>query len=233
MTKIQTMKELPVSERPYEKFEQYGVEYLTDAELLAIILRSGTKNVSSLRLANMLISKCPSDEGIAGIYHLGMNELKKMPGIGKIKAMQIKCIGEISKRIAKKTAYRKLSADNPSAVAQYYMESLRHEEQEMVCCMMLDTKNRMMADLCITKGTVDSSLISPRELFLKALEYHAVNIILVHNHPSGDPVPSADDINITKRIIGAGELIGIHLLDHIIIGDNVFYSIMEHASDVL
>ena len=230
MKKNQTMKEMPYSERPYEKFQEYGPQYLTDGELLTIILQSGTRGVSSLQLANEILALCPGKEGLAGLYHVSLEELKSLPGIGQVKAMQLKCIGEISKRIARKSARERLQVRRAESVADYYMESLRHEEQEHVCCMMLDSQNKMLADICLTKGTVNASLISPREVFLKALEYHAVNVILVHNHPSGDPTPSRADLEVTSRIVQSGELLGIGLLDHIIIGNKEFYSIMEHHS---
>lgn len=228
MNTTQTMKELPSSERPYEKFMEYGAEFLSDAELLAVILRSGTKGMSSLQLARRILQLCPGEEGLTGIYHLGLAQLEELPGIGRIKAMQLKCIGEISKRIARRSARERLQMGTPSTIADYYMEELRHEEQETVRCLMLDTQNRFLADECISKGTVNTALISPRELFLKALERRAVNVVLVHNHPSGDPRPSEEDLNITVRVYQAGEMLGIRLLDHIIIGNSIFYSIMEH-----
>ena len=129
------------------------------------------------------------------------------------------CIRDRAKRV--------LDFKEPESIAHYYMETLRHEEQEHVICMMLDTKNHFLGDICLTKGTVNTSLISPRELFLEALAFHAVHLILVHNHPSGDPSPSAEDIQVTRRIARAGALLGITLLDHIVIGGQNYVSLFE------
>ena len=230
MSRSLNIKELFEQDRPYEKFEQLGAEALTDAELLAIILRSGTKGISSLALSHMILSKCKQENGICGLFHLSLKELESFPGIGSVKAIQLKCICEISKRISKKEAKRLLVFNQPASIAGYYMEALRHEEQEHVYCMMFDSKNALLSDECITKGTVNESLLSPRELFLKALSNRAVSIALVHNHPSGDPTPSREDVDITQRIYNAGRMLGIPLLDHIIIGGNRYTSIIAEES---
>ena len=143
--------------------------------------------------------------------------------------MQIKCIAELSKRMAAASAGKKLDFRDPESIASYYMELLRHEEQERLICAMLDTKNHFLGDVTVTIGTVNTSLISPRELFLEALAFHAVHLILIHNHPSGDAAPSREDITVTKRIARAGELLGITLLDHIIIGDRQYVSLLKEG----
>lgn len=146
-----------------------------------------------------------------------------------MKAVQIKCIGELSKRIAQTTARKGLQFTKPWSIADYYMERLRHKEQEELICMMLDTKNHLLGEEMIFKGTVNASLVSPREVFLAAMSYHAVGILLVHNHPSGDPAPSQADLDFTQRILEAGELLGISLLDHIIIGDCRYLSFRQQG----
>ncbi|HIV17334.1 MAG TPA: DNA repair protein RadC [Candidatus Alectryocaccobium stercorigallinarum] len=226
MYKNRTIQELSEQDRPYEKFARYGAESLTDAELLAVILRSGTKGMSSVDVARLILDNSRYENGIDGLFHMGISELEKIPGIGRVKAIQLKCICEISKRMSRSTARRSLNFNAPSSIAGYYAEALRHEEQELVYCMMLDTKNALIGDVCVTKGTVNCSLITPRELFLAAFSYHAVSIILVHNHPSGDPAPSTEDVEITQRIYDAGNLLGISLLDHIIIGRDSYVSII-------
>jgi DNA repair protein RadC len=221
------MKNLPEDERPYEKCLQYGARSLTDAELLSVILRTGTKGRSSLMLAEDIMKRCRFDNGLTGLLHLTVPELEEIPGVGRVKACQIMCIGELSQRISRTGARKLLDFRNPSTIADYYMERLRHEEQEVVICMMLDTKNHLLGEREMTRGTVNQSLVSPRELFLSALSYHAVQMILVHNHPSGDPAPSREDMRITQRVFAAGRLIGIMLIDHIIIGDRRYTSFVE------
>ena len=227
MEKLATMKALPEDEQPYEKCVAAGPEVLSDAELLAVILRCGSQGCTSLQLAKEVLKLCRYEEGLTGIHHLSLQQLQELRGIGQVKAVQIKCIGELSKRIARAGAKKSLDFNEPETIAHYYMEALRHEEQENVICMMLDTNNHFLGDVCLTRGTVNTSLISPRELFLEALSFHAVHLILVHNHPSGDPSPSPEDIQVSKRITEAGELLGITLLDHIIIGDQRYVSLFQ------
>ena len=225
--KHQTLKELPISERPYEKCEKSGVEALSDAELLAVVLRSGTKDLTVVDLSKQILSMNPFYEGLLGICHTSREELQKIPGIGKVKAMQILCIAELSKRLAQAKVEDKISFHDPSSIADYYMEQLRHLEQENLVVMFLDTKCHLIKDMTITKGTVNQSLISSREIFVEALRCDAVNIILIHNHPSGDCTPSRDDMASTLAISKAGKIIGINVLDHIIIGDRSYSSLRE------
>lgn len=221
------MKELPPEQRPYEKAMTQGLDTLSDAELLAVILRSGTSGKSAVDLCREILQLCPVSEGLAGIHRLPVSQLTSLSGIGPVKALQIKAVGELSKRLSRTQARVRLEFSSPDTIADYYMETLRHEEQEHLLCMLLDTKNHLLGEKEIFKGTVNASLVSPREIFLYALENRAVHIILVHNHPSGDPAPSKDDILITNKILKAGELLDIHLLDHIIIGDRCFVSLKE------
>ncbi|WP_243140803.1 RadC family protein [Candidatus Galacturonibacter soehngenii] len=223
-----TMKQIPKQEQPYEKFSQFGPESLSDAELLAIIIRTGTKEEKSIDLAKRILN-ISSDEGLLAITRLSLKDLQQIKGIGKVKAVQIKCIAEFSRRIAKTTARRRLCMNNPRTIADYYMEDLRFVNQEVTLLVMVDTKNQFLSDKVISKGTVNASLISPREIFLESLNNQAVYIILIHNHPSGDPTPSREDILATKRIKEAGMLIGIMLLDHIIIGDKRYISMKEQG----
>lgn len=220
---------MPEQNRPYEKCIRMGPQSLTDGELLAVLLRTGTKGSPSVEMAETVLNLSKDREGLLGLHRLSLTELQSVKGIGKVKAIQIKCIGELSKRIACEAAGKGLSYSRPQTIAQYYMEQLRHEEQEQLWCMMLDTKNHLLGEEMVFKGTVNSSLVSPREIFLTAMSYHAVGIILVHNHPSGDPNPSRADLDITERIFQAGEMLGIPLLDHIIIGDRKYLSFREQG----
>lgn len=225
------MKELPETERPYEKCLSQGAGALSDSELLAVILKTGTRGSSSLHLANEILKYLQNSSypGLVGLHYISLEELTKIHGIGRVKAIQLKCIGELSKRIATASARSTLSFNNPVTIAQYYMERLRHEEQEHMICVMLDSKNHLLGEQVLTKGISNATLITPREVYLAALQYHAVNLILVHNHPSGDPTPSKCDLEVTERIFDAGEMLGIALLDHIIIGDHRYISFREQG----
>lgn len=212
------------ADRPYEKCLRYGASHLSDEELLAAILRTGTSGMSAIALAREILATSSGDAGILSIHRLTLQKLKKIKGIGDVKAVQILCLSELAKRLAKADAGAGLIFSDPATIAEYYMEEMRHQSQEQMKLLMLNTKSGLIGERDISKGTVSASIITPRELFIEALNLEAVSIILLHNHPSGDPTPSECDINLTKRIKEAGDIIGITLLDHIIIGDNRFMS---------
>lgn len=221
------MRQIPADERPYEKCLQRGPSSLSDAELLAVILRTGSRGQNALELADEILALCPYTQGLAAVPQLSAEELLRLPGVGPVKAVLIRCIGELSRRIARDRARSSLCFRDPDTIAEYYMESLRHEQQEHLICVMLDAGCHFLGDVRITSGTVNASLISPREIFLAALRYGAVQLILVHNHPSGNCEPSESDILSTKRVTQAGEMLGIRLLDHIVIGDRCFASLQR------
>lgn len=221
-TKNRTDKELP-----YEKCLARGVEYLSNAELLAVIIRTGTNGKTAVEVGNDILEL--QSGNLLNLYKLSLSELQKVSGIGEVKAIQLKCIGEISKRIASTNRFSQIALGDARAVATYYMEQLRHEDREHLLLSMYDSKCRLLGDVVISIGTVNASLVSPREIFIKAMEYHAVHIILLHNHPSGIATPSQSDKNVTNRVRQCGELLGIELSDHIIIGDNEYYSFKEHG----
>lgn len=223
------VKEMPLIERPYEKCRMYGASSLSDRELLAIILRSGTKDCSSIELADQIYNLHPVHHGMIGLPYLSYEALISIKGIGMVKAVQILCIVELSKRLSMSKAKTRLKLASPASIADYYMESMRHLQQEQLIVMMLDGKNQLIKDCILTVGTINSSLVSPREIYLEALHYEAVNLILVHNHPSGDSTPSQQDIQVTNRVLKAGKLIGIHLLDHIILGEHQYTSLYEEG----
>jgi DNA repair protein RadC len=222
-----TMKELPESEQPYEKFLCQGPEFLSDGELLAAILRSGGKNNSALQLANSVL--CRGQKSLLNLAELTVEELIKIPGIGKVKAVQLKCIAELAARMAKTQYVKRLVVENPGSIADYYMESLRHLKKEKLFLVMFDARNRLLGEALISVGTIDSALLSPREIFLTALEKQAVHVVLLHNHPSGDPSPSSEDRRATVRVAECGRMLGIYLVDHIIIGDNKYISFREQG----
>ncbi len=219
------MRELPGSERPYERCEKYGPEVLSDAELLAVVLRTGNRDCSALQLAQKIL--CMGQQGLLNLYQVTVEDLKKLPGIGRVKAIQLKCVAELSKRIASACYRRVLQVDDPETLAGYYMERFRHESTEKLLLAMFDARNHLLKDEVLSTGTVNASLVSPREIFRRALQYQAVHIILLHNHPGGDPTPSGEDLRVTQRVQEAGKLVGIPLTDHIIIGDNQYFSFQE------
>lgn len=219
---------LPEEERPYEKCLARGPESLTDSELLAAIIRTGANGLSSVELARQVLTADKQGEGLLGIHHVTIPELMQIRGIGQVKAIQIKCIGELSRRMALRKTRILIDFRSPQSIAEYYMETLRHKEQEFVICMMLNSRNQMIGEEIISKGTVNMSVVTPRDVLLAAFRYRAVSIVLIHNHPSGDPNPSSDDILITEKILEACELVEIPLLDHIVIGDRDYVSFAEN-----
>lgn len=222
-----TMKELSENDRPYEKCLQRGAEHLTDAELLAVILRTGANGINSVELAREVLSSSKVENSILGLHHLEIPQLMQIRGIGKVKAVQIKCIAELSKRMAKAAAGEGRVFKSASAIASYYMEDFRHCRQEKVMLLMFNSRCKLLSEKIISTGTVNQSSVSPREIFLEALEYHAVYIILVHNHPSGEASPSQEDRKLTEKVCQAGHMLGIELMDHIILGDRCYVSFRE------
>lgn len=213
---------------PYEKYLKKGAEQLSDAELLAIILRTGTVGEDTVSIAEKVLAlPCERQKGIIGLHHISLKELMSIRGIGQVKAIKLKCIAELSSRIAQESAKKTLQLTSPDTVADYYMERLRHFEREKVILLLMDGRNHLITEHVLSEGTVNASLISTREIFLTALRHGAVYIMLLHNHPGGDPTPGRQDILVTQQIKEAGELMGIPLIDHIVIGDRMYYSFKE------
>lgn len=219
-----------LQELPYERFLRFGPENLTEAELLAIIIRTGTKEKSAVQLAEQVLqlAKYPK-EGLLGLHDVSLEELEGIKGIGQVKAVKLKCIAELSVRMSAATARAGAQFTNSGQVAAYFMEKLRHRDTECVLLASLDAKGQMIREKKLSEGSVRTALISPREIFLEALDARAVNILLVHNHPSGDPTPSRNDLEITAVVRELGEKMDIPLLDHIVIGDNRYVSFRESS----
>ena len=226
-----TVKKAPDADsrlRPYEKFRRFGVESLTEAELLVVILRCGTKKKDAESLAARILSLSPTGkDNLLGLHHLSMEQLLAINGVGEVKATQIKCVMEFCSRVAKAKAHEELAFDRSGTVASYYMESMRHRTRECVLLLCLDAKGQLIREKKLSDGSVNMALISPREIFLEALKDKAVSLILVHNHPSGDPTPSRSDRELTENVAKVGNQMDIPLLDHIIIGDNRYTSFRE------
>lgn len=221
-------EELTNAEKPYDRFLKAGPEALTDTELLAIIIRTGHKGADAMSLAREIMEKAGA-YGIAGLYHMTVEELMQIKGIGLVKAVKIKCIAELSCRIARAKRGGRVFFRTPSEAAEYYMEQLRHLEKEQCLCVFLDSAMGLIGDKVLTVGTVNASIFSTREIFMEALSAKAVNLMLLHNHPSGNANPSKEDVLLTKRAAQAAEFMDIPLIDHIIIGDHCYYSFREHS----
>lgn len=207
--------------RPRERLEVFGAESLSDAELLSIIFGMGTKGNNVIDMSNALIS----EYGFSNLFECSLTELQKISGIGKSKAMQIVSIGEILKR---KNSFKKKKTKISKAkdVFDLFFDKMKDEKKEYFFIVLLDTKNNIISVEKISTGILDASIIHPREIFKPAIKNSAARIILVHNHPSGDPHPSDEDLSITRKLIDIGDLIGIEVLDHVIIGDS-YWSYIE------
>lgn len=219
-----TMKGLPLSERPYEKAETEGVEHLSDKELLTVLIRTGTKEERADQIALNVLSLCGED-GLQALWNMDTEELKALPGIGRVKAIQLVCVCELARRMARGKRLYGTKISSPEDVVTYYNVQLKHQQKECLVVIILDSKNRILADEIISVGTLNSSIADPREIFLSALKKNGSSVILLHNHPSGDPLPSREDILTTKRIAKAGSLLGIPLNDHIILGQDTYISL--------
>lgn len=225
-----TAKNIGNESMPYEKFIRFGPDALTEGELLAIILRTGTHTRSALEIAEEILSLSDSPRtGLLGLYDVPLERLMQIKGVGEVKAVKIKCIAELAMRINITNAKSGLIINKPETIANYFMEKLRHQRKECVILACLDGKGQILKEILLSSGSVNMSLISPREVFLEALRNDAVNVILIHNHPSGDPSPSEADIQSTKRVFDMGQLLDVLLLDHIIIGDNCYFSFKEYG----
>lgn len=224
-----TMKELPDSERPYEKCERYGADALSNAELIAVLLKTGTREKTSLSLAMEILQAHPSYKGLMGLHHLTRQDLMCIQGIGPVKAVQILCAVELSKRLAKECKSSAPYFCRPEQLAAYFMEEMRNLETEHLYMAALDTSGRLLYDQAVFKGTIRYSVVNPREILRLALQHDASQYVILHNHPSGDPKPSREDIVMTRRLVKASDLVGIPLTDHIIIGDNRYISLKERG----
>ncbi|HAT4155957.1 DNA repair protein RadC [Clostridium perfringens] len=217
------INEIPSGERPREKLLFYGAQCLSNEELLAIILRTGNKDSNVVELSYRIIH---SVGGLNGLFKASAKELMELKGVKEAKATQILAMCELYKRF-KVSELTQIKISKPSDVAKLVLDELRMLRQEVLILINLDTKNKVISKKEIFKGGLNSSLVHPREIFKEAVKDSAASIIICHNHPSGDPTPSKDDINITTRLKECGKMMGIELLDHLIIGDNRFISLKE------
>ena len=223
------IKDIAGCERPYEKAVEYGIDALSDAELLATIIRTGSSDGSAIDLANKILNNHYLYKGLAGLNYLSRDDLLIIKGIGNTKATQVLAIAELSKRMVKQKLKKKISFHDSESIASYYIEKCKYLNKERLYLMLFNTANILIKEIMLSEGTVNQSLISTREIYINALKYEAVNIILVHNHPSGRVEPSKADINSTIKVFEAGKLLGIELHDHIIVGYDDYYSMHERG----
>ena len=223
------IKHLPECERPYEKMELYGEKMLSNAELLAIIIKSGTKENTSVELANKVLSMVNNQENnlLQSLQGVSIEEFQKIKGIGKVKAIQLKAVCELARRMAQPINKRAVKVKSSADVADLLMEELRFEKVEYVKLLLLNAKNMVTRILDVSKGGMNSAVVEPKEILQEAIKAGIPKIILVHNHPSGDSTPSQADIEMTKRLYMAANIVGIQLLDHIVIGNGCYTSIFS------
>lgn len=218
-----TIKDMPLEERPREKLIMYGARVLTNAELLAIILRNGTKRENVLELSKNLLK----ENNLKSLSRKRVNVLMRIFGIGQSKACQIVACFELGRRLASFKDKQSNSINNVRDVVKLFLPGISFLKKEHFKSIFLDSRKRIIKDETIFIGSLNASIIHPREIFQAAFEEGAAAIILLHNHPSGDPNPSDDDIKITKQLVKAGEILGIEIVDHIIIGHNKYFSFKE------
>ena len=216
------IKSLPEDERPQEKALKNGVSALSDTELIALILRTGRRNASSLALAEEVLSIC--DEGLFSMGTFETEDLLNIEGIGPGKASTLMAAVELGKRIAASRKTEKYVADDPDMIADMFMEDLRYEKKEYFKSVILNTKSEIVAVDNVSVGELSSTIVHPREVFSRAIRKSAYGVVFVHNHPSGDPTPSSEDIATTERLVEGGRILGIKVLDHVIIGDGRYES---------
>lgn len=230
LTRRLRMKDLPAGERPYEKLEKFGPEVLSNAELLAIIIRTGNKDETSVSLAQRILAQDKNNEGLAFLHHVSLEQLKNIKGVGRVKAIQLKALAEISKRASSTYIMNgRVTIKSPADVCRLLMEEMRHIKKEVFRIILLDTKNHIIRQVDVSVGSLNASIVHPREVFGEAVKTGCSGLLLVHNHPSGDPEPSIEDIETTNRLVNAGNILGIKVLDHIIIGDGRYVSLKEQG----
>lgn len=227
------MKELPETERPYEKLEQYGEKTLTNAELLAIIIKTGTKEETAVGLAQQILKlNTGEQDNLSFLRDLSVEEFMKIKGIGKVKAIQLKAICELATRMNMVTNYKEKVILKPYDIAEILMEKMRFEKQEILKVAMLNNKNKLIKIKDVAKGGENFVKATIKSVLNEAVKIEASKIILIHNHPSGNPMPSSKDIEFTNNVEKATEILGIQLLDHIIIGDANYVSIFSQREKV-
>lgn len=220
------IKEVPTLERPYEKLELYGEQKLSNSELLAIIIKTGNREESVVTLAQKILNMC--GDNLRVLQDISITELMKIKGIGKVKAIQLKAVCELAKRMGQPLNTNKIIIKSPEDVANLVMEELRYETKEEARVIILNIKNIVQKIVKVSQGGTNFAVIEPKEVLADAIKLGAPRIILLHNHPSGDSTPSKSDYDVTDKIYECASIMGIELLDHIVIGDGNFESIFRN-----
>ncbi len=220
-----TLKEMPAGERPYERIEQFGASGLTDAELLAVIIKTGSVNETAVELSRQVLKAC-GDRGLSALQDMEIDELRHIKGIGKVKAIQLKAICELAVRMSggRNILNRKTKIISFAQIGDILLGEMELLKKEVLKVVLLDRKWQIIKISDISIGTIDQALVHPREVFSDAIRNFASAIVIAHNHPSGDTEPSGDDIETTRRLILAGEIVGIEVVDHIIVGNGKYMS---------
>jgi DNA repair protein RadC len=216
------IKELPCSERPRERLISLGAGALSNQELLALLIGSGVKGESAMALALKVLG-C-TEEGIVWLQAASVEELSRIMGIGDATACRISAAAELGKRMSESRTAQHIRFDSPDDIASLFMEDLRYAKNELFKTLLLNVRGEMMGREIVSMGSINSSIVDAREVFRPAVKRGAASIVLVHNHPSGNPAPSPQDIEVTKGLVEAGDVLGIKVLDHLIIGDGCFTS---------
>lgn len=225
---IKTIKEIPLNDRPREKMAANGAAVLTDAELIAILLRTGTAEKSAIDIASEMTADGGLYKRLAGITRL--NELTNIKGLGQAKAATVLAALEIGRRIASAKPIEKIHFSCPQDVADFLMPRLRYAAKEQFVVVLLNNKNKVIGTEVVSEGSLSSSVVHPREVFAPAILHHAAAIMVAHNHPSGDPKPSIEDEEVTRQLLRSGKVLGIPMIDHVIIGDGNYYSFLENEA---
>lgn len=223
---ITTVREMPCEERPREKALQQGIEHCSNKEILALILRSGVPEASSLMIADQLLQR---SQGVSGLSRLTLKELTQIKGISQVRGLEILACFELARRISEEQTRDIDVVSNPEALMAWLGREIGGKQQEHFLAIYLDAKNHILEHRLLFKGTLDASIVHPREVFKEALLASACRVLVVHNHPSQDLTPSMADRIITQRLKETGELIGIELLDHLIVGTTQYFSFRAHG----
>ena len=225
---IKSIKEIPLNDRPREKMAANGAAVLTDAELIAILLRTGTAEKSAIDIASEMTADGGLYKRLAGITRL--NELTNIKGLGQAKAATVLAALEIGRRIASAKPIEKIHLSCPQDVADFLMPRLRYAAKEQFVVILLNSKNKVIGTEVVSEGSLSSSVVHPREVYAPAMLHHAAAIMVAHNHPSGDPKPSFEDEEVTRMLSRSGKVLGIPMIDHVIIGDGIYYSFLENEA---